>query len=185
MASVKVLAVDPGASSGWAIIDTRPVEWGVIMTRKIDSAELIRMVVAKAARIGATTMIIEGPYKLRLPKRAKKDPKLCPTCNQEVAEEGEDAPYEPGWKTYYSMGVSRGRWEQEARAAGLKVEEVNPRTWQAATVGTGPRKQQIQKYRDRAKHLAKSSRAVPADAAAAICIGDWYMIREAVRPPWG
>lgn len=180
---VTVLAVDPGASSGWAIAGHAPVEWGVVSMKNVSSAQLIRMIVEKAHALGATTLVIEGPYKLRMP-RPKGQTHRCATCGQDVPEDGQDAPYEPGWKTYYGMGTARGRWEQEARFVGLKIHEVNPRTWQAATVGTGPRPKQIEKYRARAKSLARSQKTIAADAAAAICIADWWRIREAVKPPW-
>lgn len=91
----------------------------------------------------------------------------------------EDA-FKIGWKTYYSMGTARGRWEQLVRENHLKLVEVNPRTWQARTVGTGKREEQIKKYKERANQLLGNAPTAPIgdDAAAAICIGIWATIKR-------
>ena len=161
-----ILAIDPGASSGYCLIHTgSPVkyDWGVIRLKSKRAAQKMRDLFGKAILVGVDVVVIEGPYPVRIPKRNK---------------DGEVEETVLGWRTMYGLGVSRGRWEQEAAAAGLRIVEVSPRTWQARTVGTGKRDQQIAKYKARAKHLTKSTKAVPADAAAAICIADWAMIQR-------
>lgn len=168
-----VLAVDPGAMSGHCLNDGKPREWGEIKLQRQESAELIRMVVTGAARKGCRVMLIEGPYPIKIPR--KKGEK-CPTCKREL-EEGPDM----GWRTQYGMGAARGRWEQAARIAGLRIEEVNPRTWEAATIGTGRRPQQIKKYQARARALTKSPKPIPPDASAAIIMSDWYIMRARIR----
>jgi len=171
LGSATILAVDPGASSGWAILTGMKVaDWGVVRLGNVNAPDEMRMVGSQAVRLGARTMIIEGPFPFTPPHAKDLE---------------EDDKVRIGWRTGYSLGVSRGRWEQTALLVGLGVEEVNPRTWQAATVGTGRREQQIAKYRDRAASMAKvSAKEIPADAAAAICIGDWWMVRERIQPPW-
>lgn len=165
-----LVAVDPGASSGFAVYPPgakAPTDWGQIRlhsdgkhTRK--SALRIREIVEAAAGAGCTVLVIEGPYKIRAPNKSG------------TGKHGAKSdPIDVGWRTYHSMGASFGRWVQEARAAGLSVHEVNPRTWQAATVGTGPRKQQIPKYKRLARKVAGEDKDPPADASAAIVIGRW------------
>lgn len=172
-----ILAIDPGRVSGWAIYpmnEKRPVAWGQIAlkqgsdhTRK--SAKGIREIVEKAVGDGATTMVIEGPYKIRLPKRKK--PGWI-----KGAKGKDEKPDELGWKTYHSMGQSFGRWAQAALEQRMRIVEVNPRSWQSKTVGTGPRDQQIPKYKDLAKHLTGSD--LPSDAAAAVVIGYYWTVKE-------
>ena len=177
-----VLAVDPGASSGWCLlVDGKVYDYGQVSMKKSNSADLISQIMGVAGIQGTGTMVIEGPYKIRLKK--SKD-KVCPKCKRPL----EDEDHVIGWKTYYSMGTSRGRWEQAARRAGMTVEEVNPRTWQAATVGTGARDFQIAKYQARARHLIQQAgipvKTIPIqpDAAAAVCIGDWWMVKQRIQP---
>lgn len=177
-----VLAVDPGASSGWCILSRGKVyDYGQVTMKNRDAPEQLMQIVGLAGLRGVGTMVIEGPYKIRL-KKSKTQ--LCPKCKRPL----EDEDHVIGWKTYYSMGVSRGKWEQAARRAGLSVDEVNPRTWQAATVGTGPREWQIEKYQERARHLIQLAKIpvktipVQPDAAAAVCIADWWMVKQRIQP---
>lgn len=168
--SAGLVAVDPGASSGFAVYppgSRAPTDWGQVRlhndgrhTQK--SALRVREIVEAARDAGCEVLVIEGPYKIRAPN------KLAGKAKPGAAEK-----IDVGWRTYHSMGASYGRWVQEARAAGLRVVEVNPRTWQAATVGTGPRKQQIPKYKRLARKVCGSEADPPADASAAIVIGRW------------
>lgn len=168
-----ILAVDPGAHSGWAIITTRPIDWGVVTLKNANAIEVLMLIASKAQLTGVKTMVIEGPYRLRLPK-----PKPQEGQEQDIDRDA------IGWRTYFGMGVSRGYWDMLARMHHWAVVEVNPRTWQAATIGTHPRAQMAELYRATAKTLTHSPAQIPADAAAAICIGDWYAMKQRLRPPW-
>ena len=145
-----ILAVDPGASSGWYIPGAivYPLPYGTIKLANKDAAQSIENVVRAAVTAGARVCVIEGPVPM--------GPKA-------------------GWRTMYGLGVARGRWEQEARRQGLEVVEVNPRTWQAACIGGRCKREEgILLYRARAKSIVKSAAPIQADAAAAVCIGEWW-----------
>lgn len=172
-----ILAVDPGRSSGWAIYpmnEKKPITWGQIALKQGSdhtwkSAKGIEEVVEKAIGYGVTTMVIEGPYKIQLPKRAK-------SYWMQKAKGKDDKPPEIGWKTHWGLGVNFGRWAQVALEQRMRIVEINPRSWQSKTVGTGPRSQQIPKYKDLAKHLTGSE--LPSDAAAAVVIGYYWTVKE-------
>lgn len=169
-----ILAVDPGQISGWAIYprgSQKPVAWGQIKLGSaknptIKSALELRRVFIKAAELKISVMVIEGPYKIRIPK-AKTKAHL--NIGQKKGRE------EPGWKTYHSMGIHFGRWLQLALEARMKHYEVNPRSWQAATIGTGPREQQIPKYQDLARHI--TGQELSPDTAAAVTIGRYWIVK--------
>lgn len=146
-----ILAVDPGASSGWAIADDegRVIRWGYL---RLDSKGSAMAMNATIPFYTLEAMIIEGP--------APMGPQM-------------------GWRTMYGLGVARGRWEQEARRHGLDVIEVNPRTWQAACLGGRMKREQaIACYRERARAIVGATKPIPADEAAAICIADWYVTEQ-------
>ncbi len=129
----------------------------------------MREIVEEAARLGCGVLVIEGAYKIHLPKKKKQSPGQ--------KKDKDDKPDELGWATYFGIGVSYGRWIQLALEHEMRVVKVNPRSWQSKTIGTGPRKQQIQKYKDRAKDVTGED--LPADAAAAVVIGQWAVERRA------
>lgn len=176
-----ILAIDPGAMSGWAIYPAgakKPSLWGQLRLRQKSgersqkgARELRRIFVEEVVNADVKLLVIEGPYKIRVPKKAARSP--MKSLQRKAVKES----FEVGWKTYHGMGQTFGAWAQLAAEHGLKIVEVNPRTWQAKTVGTGPRKQQIAKYRDLAKHL--TGEVVPADAAAAVVIGFYWMVAGA------
>lgn len=168
-----ILAVDPGAHSGWALGAGSPVDWGVVTLKSCNAVELLMMIASKAQLMGVRTMVIEGPYRLRLPK-----PKPPAEGEEPVDMDG------IGWRTYHGMGVSRGYWDLLARMHHWAIVEVNPRTWQAATVGTYPREQMRKLYQAKAKSLTHSPVEIPPDAAAAINIHDWYVMKQRLQPPW-
>lgn len=172
--SSAILSVDPGSSSGWAIYamnESKPIFWGQVALKtgashSKKSAVALKEILDKAVSRYVSLMVIEGPYKIHVPK---------PKGERRGRFKLEEAKDEIGWRTYHSMGQSFGRWVQVALERGLRIVEVNPRSWQAATVGTGRRQQQIPKYQDLAKHLTGQS--VPADAAAAIVIGYYWRVK--------
>jgi Holliday junction resolvasome RuvABC endonuclease subunit len=121
-----VLGVDPGAVSGWGLVTVeaapRLVSFGKIEFAKPrrkefrTASQCVRWALSTPNEVALVA--IEGQYLDRDPKRIASMIKLC---------------------------RSAGRWVEAAEDAGLKHWEINPTTWQSATLGARFTRDQLKK----------------------------------------
>jgi hypothetical protein len=148
-----VLAIDPGATSGYAILTNASGAIGIVANgeREFASMEIVRRAM-RSATVNELPLVA-------------------------VAEKWTAG----GWRSAASMmglGAAWGAWEQVLREAGhpkRRIVRVYSQTWRAAMIGG--RQRSAEQWKADAQRIVKARYGIDAgpDEAEAILIGAWAM----------
>lgn len=154
-----ILAIDPGANSGLAVVSPGP-------PIKLVAYHHYRFNNRKYSR--CPSEVVRGIVEQFRPSFA-------------IIEEQF---HRRNLNTLKVLARNSGRWQEACEAAGLKVEWVNPRTWQSAIFrGAGRTRDQLEiAYTSLARSETRVS-DLPVDVAAAYCLGRYGVVafRSACR----
>ncbi len=153
-----VLAIDPGATSGWAVlfpVRGQVIEWAEYGSER--TSERRRYAVLRAGEIAQTD---------NLP--------LIVTAETWSAHGAFG-----GARTQRGLGEAWGRWAEQIEEAGIpdrRIVRVLSNTWQGKVVGVGGRATREQRIDASIEYVRRRFGVVcSADEAAAICIGVYGM----------
>ncbi len=143
-----ILSIDPGKTSGWAIVRAgKVVESGEL---RIDSRKGLEEAQWLVHWLSRDTMVV-------------------------IEDVGYISAGKVRIETMHHLGVRAGAWACLARQRGLEVQWVHPNTWQRAMLHRGGRNpgRDMLKRLSVARARQESGRVLGENASDAVCLGLW------------
>lgn len=160
-----ILAVDPAATSGWAIFDCGLYYASGVAATAFErgaALELLNDVAPHRRRVPANLLVVVEDWRIGRRPRRKGD----------GTDSGNWSP-----TTLVRMGESRGRWLERAASAGIpeaQIVHVEPPTWRAVLAGMPRRSgEQAKASAVQLVRMRFSNQVEDENEAEAVCIALW------------